>query len=94
MSIKKQPTIKISPQEVRNIVAQFDINDNDTDETYAIKKAMNKLEISDKIIYCLYIELETKTKVAEVLGISRISTTRILKNIENHIKELVKKNEI
>ena len=90
MSTKKQPTVKISPQEVKNIVAQFEINNNDTDETYAIKKAMDKIELSDKIIYCLYIELGTKTAVSEILGISRISTTRIIKNIENEIRELVK----
>ena len=81
--------LKISPQEVKNIVSQYDINDNDTDESYAIKQAMNKLELSDKIIYCLYMELGTKTAVADVLGISRISTTRIIKQIEDHIKQLV-----
>lgn len=91
MSTKKQPTVKISPQEVKNIVAQFEINNNDTDETYAIKKAMDKIELSDKIIYCLYIELGTKTAVSEILGISRISTTRIIKNIENEIREIVNK---
>lgn len=89
MTTKKQPTINISPQEVKNIVSQYDINDNDTDESYAIKQAMNKLELSDKIIYCLYMELGTKTAVADVLGISRISTTRIIKQIEDHIKQLV-----
>lgn len=92
MTTRKQQKIKISPQEVKNIVSQYEINENDTDETYAIKNAMNKIELSDKIIYCLYLELETKTSLSDVLGISRISTTRIIKNIENEIREIVNKS--
>lgn len=90
---KQQIGIKITPQEIRNICSQYEFKEDckltDTDESYSIKKAMSKLEKSDFIIYCLYLELGTKTAVAEILGISRISTTRILKQIEEHIKQLV-----
>lgn len=92
MNGKKQPTnIKITAQELRNICSQYEFNEDtkltDDDDTYMIKRAMTKLDKSDFIIYCLYLELETKTAVAEVLGISRISATRIIKNIENEIKK-------
>lgn len=95
MTTKKQPIeLKITSQEIRNICEQYAFNEDtrlkDTDESYAVKKAMSKLEKSDFIIYCLFLELETKTAVAEVLGLSRISTTRIIKQIENHIKEIVR----
>lgn len=96
MTTKKQPKIelKITSQEIRNICEQYAFNEDtklkDTDESYAVKKAMSKLDKSDFIIYCLFLELETKTAVAEVLGLSRISTTRIIKQIENHIKEIVR----
>lgn len=92
MTTRKQPTnIKITAQELKNIVSSYDIDliYGDDDRSYAIKKALNKIDMSDKIIYLLYLELETKTSVAEVLGISRISATRIIKKIEDHIKELV-----
>ena len=94
MTTKKQPIeLKITSQEIRNICEQYAFNEDtrlkDTDESYAVKKAMSKLEKSDFIIYCLFLELETKTAVAEVLGLSRISTTRIIKQIEEHIKQLV-----
>ena len=94
MTTRKQPIeLKITSQEIRNICEQYAFNEDtrlkDTDESYAVKKAMSKLEKSDFIIYCLFLELETKTAVAEVLGLSRISTTRIIKQIEEHIKQLV-----
>ena len=95
MTTRKQPIeLKITSQEIRNICEQYAFNEDtrmkDTDESYAVKKAMSKLDKSDFIIYCLFLELETKTAVAEVLGLSRISTTRIIKQIENHIKEIVR----
>lgn len=94
MTTRKQPIeLKITSQEIRNICEQYAFNEDarlkDTDESYAVKKAMSKLDKSDFIIYCLFLELETKTAVAEVLGLSRISTTRIIKQIEEHIKQLV-----
>lgn len=95
MTTRKQPIeLKITSQEIRNICEQYAFNEDtrmkDTDESYEVKKAMSKLDKSDFIIYCLFLELETKTAVAEVLGLSRISTTRIIRQIENHIKEIVR----
>ena len=92
MTTKKQATeIKITSNEIRNICSQYEFNENckltDDDRSYSIKKAMSKLEKSDFIIYCLFMELGTKTEVAEVLGISRISATRLIKNIETEIKQ-------
>lgn len=94
MTTKKQPIeLNITAQEIRNICSQYTFNEDckltDDDRSYSIKKAMDKLEKSDFIIYCLFMELGTKTQVAEVLGISRISATRIIKGIETHIKEII-----
>lgn len=93
MTTKKPMEIKITAKEIKNICSQYEFNEDckmkDDDKSYSIKKAMSKLDKSDFIIYCLYMDLETKTKVAEVLGISRISTIRIIKNIENEIKEII-----
>lgn len=90
--MKQQTDIKISAAEIKNIVQSYEIDtiNSDDDRTYSIKKALEKIEVSDKIIYLLYLELGTKTAVAEVLGISRISATRIIKRIENDIKEIVR----
>lgn len=94
--MRKPIEIKITSQELRNICSQFELNKDsifsDDDRSYSIKKAMSKLEKSDFIIYSLYLELESKTAVAEVLGLSRISTTRIIKQIENHIREIMEKD--
>jgi DNA-directed RNA polymerase specialized sigma subunit len=94
---KKQPIeFNITAQEIRNICSQYDFNEDskliDDDRSYSIKKAMSKLDRSDFVIYCLYLELGTKTDVAHLLGISRISATRIIKNIENEIKQKINDN--
>lgn len=84
--------IKISAEEIRNIVNSYEPDQlTDSEEGYNTKMAMKELDQADRIIYCLYLELGTKTAVAEVLGISRISTTRIIKQIETEIRNKLNK---
>lgn len=89
---KQTTQLNINAKELRNIMSQYEYNLNDDDRSYAIKAAMNKLDKADKIIYAIYLEVGTKTATAQVLGISRISATRIIHNIEDRIKELTIKN--
>lgn len=86
-------SLNISAKEIKNIVKSYEIETvfSDDDRSYYIKEALNCMETSDKIIYLLYLELGTKTDVAKLLGISRISASRIIKNIEAQIKEIVNK---
>lgn len=86
---KQTPQLKINAKELKNILEQYEPNLDDTDETYTIKKALNKLDRADKIIYCIYLEVGTKTQTANILGISRISCAKIIKEIESKIKSIV-----
>lgn len=88
---KKQIDIKLTPNEVKNICEQFTINENskvyDTENEYRMKKAMEVLYKSDWIIMCLYAELQSERKLAEILGVSRTPIGRELKRI----KEIIRK---
>lgn len=90
---KRQIDLNITAREIKNICSLYEFNEDskliDDDRSYSIKKAMSELEKSDYVIYCLFLELGTKTDVARVLGISRISASRIIKNIETEIKNKI-----
>lgn len=83
--------IKLTPAEVRNICEQFAINENsmvyDTETEYTIKKAMECLTKSDWVIFCLYCELQSERKLAELLGVSRTPIGHELARIKGIIKD-------
>lgn len=85
---KEQTTIDISKNELKNIMDQFkpDIV-RDNDEFFKYKNAMEKLDKSDQIIFCLYAELQSERKVAELLGVSRSPIHKILTKIRQQILE-------
>lgn len=85
---KEQTTIDISKNELKNIMDQFkpDIV-RDDDEFFKYKNAMEKLDKSDQIIFCLYAELQSERKVAELLGVSRSPIHKILTKIRQQILE-------
>ena len=85
---RRQTDLNITSSELRAICSQYECDIlADDDDSYAVKKAMQSLDKSDFIIFCLYMELGTKTDVGKVLGISRVSASRIINNIEKEIKE-------
>lgn len=86
---EKEPiTIDIKPQELRNIMAQFQPDMlRDNEEFYKYKDALSHLEKSDQIIFSLYAELESERKVAELLGVSRSPIHKIITNIRKQILE-------
>ena len=80
--------IDITPDELHSIVKEYEYDPdpmNDEDErSLAIKEAMTKLPEADKIIWCLYMELQSSRKLGVVLG--GVSHSTILKEI-NRIKD-------
>lgn len=86
---EKEPiTIDIKPQELRNILEQFRPDMlRDNEDLYKYKDALSHLEKSDQIIFCLYAELESERKVAELLGVSRSPIHKIITNIRKQIIE-------
>ena len=83
---EKEKEIGVSPEELRAIIAEYDYNPdimNDEDvRVIKIKRALTKLSLPDKILFCLYMDLGASRKVGTVLGVSH---STILKEI-NRIK--------
>lgn len=84
--MKEEQKITISPEELRAIMAEYEyhediFNDEDTRATM-IKRALSKIPLPDRIIFCLYMDLGASRKVGAVLGVSH---STILKEI-NRIK--------
>ena len=80
--------IDISPTELRAILKEYEYDPdpmNDEDErSLAIKKALTKIPDSDRIVWCLYMDLGSSRKLGALLG--GVSHSTILKEI-NRIRE-------
>lgn len=85
---------QVNPKEVRAICKEYEFDEEhslfeDDKRVYAIKKAMSKLEKGDYIIFCLYMELQSKRKVAKQLGVSYSTMKKTIKRIKKEIMELM-----
>lgn len=85
--------INITSQELKAICKQFEYNphehilldEGEDERPFLIKKALSKLDKSDFIIFCLYMEYKSERKVASLLGCSRTPLHILLTNIKNEI---------
>lgn len=88
-----QMNIDITPDEIHSIVKEYEYDPdpmNDEDErSLAVKYAMSKLPEADKIIWCLYMELQSSRKLGVLLG--NVSHSTILKEI-NRIRTAIIEN--
>lgn len=85
---------QVNPKEVRAICAEYEFNEEqalfeDDARVYAIKKALSKLEKGDYIIFCLYMELQSKRKVAKQLGVSYSTMKKTIRRIKSDIMKLI-----
>lgn len=83
--------IDITPDELHAIVKEYEYDPdvmNDEDErSLAIKMAMTHLTEADRIIWCLYMELESSRKLGQLLG--GVSHSTILKEINRIRDEII-----
>lgn len=84
--------IDITPDELHSIVKEYeydpDIMNNEDERSLAIKKAMTKLPEADKIIWALYMELQSSRKLGVLLG--GVSHSTILKEISRIREAIIK----
>ena len=82
--------LTITPSELRAILGEYeyheDIFTEESTRTIKIKRALGKLPMPERIIFCLYMDLGASRKVGAVLGVSH---STILKEI-NRIKEKIR----
>lgn len=92
MTTGKTQTIDISREELRRITDEYRYDpeqefwDSDSDDrVWKAKKAMSRLDISDYIIFCLYLELRSERKLAALLGMSRTPIHKYLVKVKAQI---------
>ena len=90
MKGSKTENIKIGRGELKEICKEYEYDPdpfNEEDErVHRLKQALSKLERSDFIIFCLYMEYQSERKVGEILGCSRTPVSRTLRRIKEEIK--------
>ena len=83
--------IDITPDELRAILSEYaydpDIMNNEDERSLEIKKAMTCLDDAERIIFCLYMELQSSRKLGEFLG--GISHSTVLKEINRIRKKII-----
>ncbi len=85
---KHQTMPNISSKELKNIMSEYEPDLlTDTEEVFNYKKAIQTLQKSDQIIFCLYTELESERKVAELLGVSRSPIHKLIVDIRSQIMD-------
>ena len=95
--MSKTDRINISREELRAICKEYEydeeahllMGDEEDERPFLIKKAMSKLNKSDYIIFCLYMEYQSERRVASVLGCSRTPIHLLLVKIKKQIKDLL-----
>lgn len=82
----EERTISVTPDELRAILAEYEYKEDILSEedvrVTKIKRALTKLTVPDRILFCLYLELGASRKCGALLGVSH---STILKEI-NRIK--------
>jgi hypothetical protein len=89
--------INITPSELRKICRDYYYDeeahkmmaDDEDERPYIIKRAMSKLDKSEFIIFCLYMEHQSERKVANLLGCSRTPCHNMIVKIKDKIKSLI-----
>lgn len=91
---KRIGNIDITAKELKAICKEYEydeeahmlLDEGEDERPYLIKRAMSKLDKSDYIIFCLYMEYKSERKVASVLGCSRTPIHNELVKIKTKIK--------
>lgn len=94
---RKIGSIDITAKELKAICKEYEydeeahllLDEGEDERPFLIKKAMSKLEKSDFVIFCLYMEYKSERKVASVLNCSRTPIHNELVKITQRIKELL-----
>lgn len=86
----EQQTIEISPSELRAILKEYeydpDVMCEDDERVIRIKRALQKLQEPDRILWCLYMDLGASRKVGAVLHVSHSTVLKEINRIKLEIK--------
>ena len=67
--------------------------DEDGDErAWDIKRALSQLDVSERLIFVLYLETQSERELGQLLGCSRTPVSRELKKIKEKIRSMMGEN--
>ena len=97
---------KLTSRELKAIVAEYTYDEDErfsdellpepkrSDKEWETIRALNKVNKSDFIIYCLYLNYGSARRVGKLLGTSHAPVTRVLRRVEDEImNEMIKRKE-
>lgn len=97
---------KLTSRELKAIVAEYTYDEDErfsdelgteqkrTDREWETLRALNMVNRSDFIIYCLYLNYGSARSVGKLLGTSHAPVTRVLRRVEEEIMtEMIKRKE-
>lgn len=97
---------KLTSRELKAIVAEYTYDEDErfsdellpepkrSDKEWETIRALNKVNKSDFIIYCLYLNYGSARRVGKLLGTSHAPVTRVLRRVEEEImNEMIKRKE-
>ena len=97
---------KLTSRELKAIVAEYTYDEDErfsdellpepkrSDKEWETIRALNKVNKSDFIIYCLYLNYGSARRVGKLLGTSHAPVTRLLRRVEDEImNEMIKRKE-
>lgn len=97
---------KLTSRELKAIVAEYTYDEDErfsdellpepkrSDKEWETIRALNKVNKSDFIIYCLYLNYGSARRVGKLLGTSHAPVTRVLRRVEDDImNEMIKRKE-
>ena len=92
--------IDINPDELRRMLKDYEYDpdaefwDEEGDErVWAIKRALSQLDVSERLIFVLYLEVSSERDLGQLLGCSRTPVSRELKKIKEKIRSMMGGNK-
>ena len=84
------------PIDTKALLNEYRINNDifseETDKVRLTKEALWQLNETDRLLICLYSEIQSLRKLGQLLGVSRTTAYLQIKQIKEQIKEYVAKH--
>lgn len=81
------------PIDTKALMKEYAINDDifstESDKVRLTKEALWQLNDTDRLLICLYSEIQSLRKLGELLGVSRTTAYLQIKTIKERIKQYV-----
>lgn len=85
--------IKVDSNELKAILEEYkynpDVMSEEDERVIKCKKALGKIPIPDRTIFCLYLDLGASRKVGKLLGVSHSTILKEINRIKKEIRYFI-----